>query len=349
MSRFLILYEKIPRRLRRFLRNPVTLWLHRYLVLRQRLLSSSITGITIELTDKCNLRCRYCPKSLGIGVVGKHMDFDLFQKAVDEAFALQPIRQVCLAGFGEPFLYPHFEEALIYVRKANPAVRITTTTNGTLLSEEFGQRMAVAGLNQLTVSVNATSREQYLEINGADLYESVVEKTRAFLRGVNGTNCDMRVLVQVLEGPNGPAEIAKFRQDWEPHLGRCGEIQVQPFVNWAGQIDSGKIAMKHQPTTSGGWGYPCAHLGSWLISREGNGLPCCMVLPEDPGELHLGNLRDISLREIFMGTRMAELRRKNFNGELYDLRPCDRCDAYKTVPNVWFRNPIHSLIGNKWL
>ncbi|KAF0119211.1 MAG: Fe-S oxidoreductase containing radical SAM domain [Rhodospirillaceae bacterium] len=352
MNFFLSLYDRIPPRFRRRLKNGLTLWLHRYFVHRPRILNRTVTSITIELTDKCNLRCSYCPKSMGIGVTGKNMNFDLFKKVVDDALAIQPISRVLLVGFGEPFLYPQLEEGMRYLREKNPSMYITTTSNGTLLSEEWARKMVEVGLNQITISVNATSREQYLQINRSDSYEKVVANTRAFLSTVNTLGASMRILVQVLEGPNGPDEISCFRKEWQPYLGHCGEIQVQPFVNWAGQIDKNQIPLtvdKSAGICLSKVRYPCAHLGGWLITREGNGLPCCMALPEDPGDLLLGNVRDQSIAEMFMGKRMAELRILNFEGKLSELSPCEKCDAHRSMPNVWIYNPLHRFFGPQWI
>jgi hypothetical protein len=230
--------------------------------------------------------------------------------------------------------------------------------------------MADVGVSQITISVNATSAEQYRCINDSDQYDAVVANTRAFLSAVNESGAEMRVMVQVLEGPNGPQEIATFEEFWQPYLGRCGEIQVQPFVNWAGQIDARKVGIRYQSHNmytrtrargeidarkvgisydNGQTRYPCAHLmKNWIISREGNALPCCMVFPEDAGDLVLGNVRESSLRELFMQGHIVELRRMNFAEGLGSLRPCKDCDAYLTAPNMWVRNPLYPLFRRMW-
>lgn len=350
MSLLVVFYDWIPRRVRKLLRNSVTLWLRRYLVLRPKCLSTTPREVSIELTDKCNLRCSYCPKSVGIGIDGGNMDFDLFKKVVDEMFSFQTVEQVLLGGFGEPLLYPHLEEALHYVRSRKADVHIATITNGTLLSEKWAFRLIEAQLNKITISLNATSSEQYREINHSDQYERIVENTRVFLTAVNKSGADMRILIQALEGPSGAEEISRFRKEWAPYLGRCGDIQVQPFVNWAGQIDTAKIVRKNDVQRKRHHEqYPCAHLRGWLITREGNGLGCCMVLPADSGDLLLGNIRDMSIREMFMGTRFAKLRQMNVTDGLQSLRPCNQCNAYLSVPNVWFRNPFHRFLGPRWL
>ena len=244
------LYHTIPARLRvslvnrivRFAANNVLAhFFWNKIVLRYHLLHGAPRGLTLEITDICNLKCTYCPKSRGIGVKGGHMDWSVFVKAIDGAMRETKVDVFVLAGFGEPLLYPKLEEAIRYIKERNPAAKVCLTSNGTLLGAEVGHRLAEAGLTQITVSVNATSAEQYQRINSSNSYAKIVENTKEFLRAINESGKDILVLIQVLGGVNDEAQIQKFRDFWAPHLGRCGAIQVQPFINWAGQIDSQSI------------------------------------------------------------------------------------------------------------
>lgn len=341
------IYEKVPHKIRKLVKNKYTLILHQYLILRPVYTKSIINGITIELTDRCNLRCSYCPKSYGIGIESGDMDFGLFKKIVDDAHKLIEIHNVCLVGFGEPLLYPYLVEAIDYIKKKDSQIKVSITTNGVLLNDSWTRRLIEVGLDQITISVNAVSRDQYLKINNADLYSKVVSNTCNFLDTVNDVRSPMRVLIQLLDfGPNVGHDEKNFRKFWEPKLGKCGEIQIQPFVNWGGLLRKPQKP-KHQENTNR---YPCAHLqASWIITREGNALACCMVFPGNEGDLKLGNVKDRSLRELYMQGKILELRKLNIEGKLYDLSPCKICDAYKTVPNVWLRNPFYPLFGKKWI
>jgi len=321
------------------------------------------------------------------------MDWSVFVKAIDGAMRETKVDVFVLAGFGEPLLYPKLEEAIRYIKERNPAAKVCLTSNGTLLGAEVGHRLAEAGLTQITVSVNATSAEQYQRINSSNSYAKIVENTKEFLRAINESGKDILVLIQVLGGVNDEAQIQKFRDFWAPHLGRCGAIQVQPFINWAGQIDSQSI-LDHESaareaersaggdigcarpsdassaTLPGGGGkddnkkdgyppfaqdgarqevYPCYHLhSSRMISREGNALACCMVAPDEQGDLALGNILDCSFEELYLSGKILKLRRENLNGNLRRYSPCNKCNAWKTVPNIWWYNPLHRWIGTRW-
>ena len=362
------------------------------LILRYHYLRGHKKGLTIEVTDRCNLKCTYCPKSLDIGVKGSHMSWDIFEKAYRGRLEEGPLDLVNLVGFGEPFLYPDLEKAIRYIKGNDPSTKICVTSNGVLLHPGWGSRLADAGLDQITISVNATSRSQYRRINASEEYDNVVQNTKTFLDEVNRSGSRMTVIIQVMSVLNDEQQIQQFRSFWQPYLGHVGIVQVQPFVNWAGQIDGAGIVLRedeariaerqknlntanlyedaattpvrepnllkqvdkspflHDKRQITGESYPCYHLHKTrIISREGNALACCMVYPDDQGDLALGNIRDKSFKNLYLEGRAVELRQIDLQGRLGSIKPCDTCDAWKTVPNIWWKNPFYRWFGSKWL
>ena len=60
--------------------------------------------VVIELTDRCNLACTYCPKSQGIGVGSTIVSHEDFVKMYDNLSNGVRPKLVSLVGFGEPLL-----------------------------------------------------------------------------------------------------------------------------------------------------------------------------------------------------------------------------------------------------
>jgi pyruvate-formate lyase-activating enzyme len=304
-------------------------------------------GVTVELTDRCNLRCGYCPKGSGIGVHGGDIDLEFFKTIIDEAATLG-MERVGLVGFGEPLCYPHLTEAIRYVKSKYPSTFIFLTTNGILLDTEMSSTLIHLGLDQMTISVNFNSRQKYLEWNRADLFDKVVTNTKMFLQSLNA-DCHRRkprTLVQIMDSLNSPLEICAFRKFWEPYLEPNAAIQVQPFSNWGGLIEGKETSEEHHER------YPCTHLqNNWIITREGNALACCMVFPYDRGnELILGNVgKEGSLRHLYLEGKIIEMKKNNMNCDYRTMPLCRICDAYRTVPNIYLRNPFYPRLGNKWL
>ena len=101
----------------------------------------------IEMTSRCNLRCRYCvhptmprPKI--------DMDEATYTRALDLAsmcVSLYGQDELNLAGIGESTLHPHFVEWVHRARKAvGPDVKLVITTNGILITDEMAQALLPA-------------------------------------------------------------------------------------------------------------------------------------------------------------------------------------------------------------
>lgn len=105
-----------------------------------------------ELTDSCNLNCLHCGSNC-LSSNRTFLDFALIKKTLDEVAAVYETKDiwVCLTG-GEPFLYPGLIEVVRYSHELGFCCGITS--NGTLITEELAVKLANAGLNTITISVD---------------------------------------------------------------------------------------------------------------------------------------------------------------------------------------------------
>jgi MoaA/NifB/PqqE/SkfB family radical SAM enzyme len=128
--------------------------------------------ILVDPSDKCNIRCKFCPTgdlALMKSTPGRHfgfMDFDLYKKIIKDICEFgEPIRVLRLYKEGEPLLHPRFSEMVSYARNTGCSDRIDTTTNGILLTPEKSEKIIKAGLTRLNVSIYGMNQEQYLEFS----------------------------------------------------------------------------------------------------------------------------------------------------------------------------------------
>ncbi len=127
--------------------------------------------LRISVTDRCNFRCVYCmPKD----VFGKEYPF-LPKDALlsfEEIFrlvrALMPlgIRKVRLTG-GEPLMRKGVEELVAMLAQID-GLEISMTTNGSLLVDT-AQKLKRAGLQRVTVSLDALDDAIFKQMNGVEL------------------------------------------------------------------------------------------------------------------------------------------------------------------------------------
>ena len=86
----------------------------------------------IEITTKCNLRCRYCPHPK-MQRPKEDMGWETFERAMHWVKCLVKAgtqRELSFTGIGESTMHPRFIEMLEYARKVAPNIDIVFSTNG---------------------------------------------------------------------------------------------------------------------------------------------------------------------------------------------------------------------------
>jgi len=107
-------------------------------------MSVKVTRIhQIEVTTKCNLRCKYCPHPK-MKRDKDHMSMETFKQAMEhvkyyDSLNLQP--ELSLTGMGESFLNPLFMDMCEYARSVYKGV-ILLSTNGLLVTEEIAEQLS---------------------------------------------------------------------------------------------------------------------------------------------------------------------------------------------------------------
>jgi putative metalloenzyme radical SAM/SPASM domain maturase len=106
----------------------------------------------VETTTRCNLRCAMCVKQAdGACISDADMSIETFQ-ALTPAFP--HLDGLILNGIGEPLLTPRLTEMIALARRAMSSGTIGFQTNGMLLTPELAQRLVLAGLDTVCLSVD---------------------------------------------------------------------------------------------------------------------------------------------------------------------------------------------------
>jgi cyclic pyranopterin phosphate synthase len=132
-------------------------------------LGRTITYLRLSVTDRCNLRCRYCMPPEGVPPK-QHADILRYEETARVVAALVPcgLRRVRLTG-GEPLVRPGVP-ALVRMLQDIPGLEdIALTTNGQLIARSAAGLRA-AGLRRINVSLDTLRPDRYRELTrGGDL------------------------------------------------------------------------------------------------------------------------------------------------------------------------------------
>jgi radical SAM protein with 4Fe4S-binding SPASM domain len=126
--------------------------------------------LIVDPASHCNLRCPFCPTGHRdlIAKNGRYqgpMSLDLFEKIIRDLNDFpDKLRVLRLYKEGEPLMNRFFPEMVSIARKSGRVEKIDTTTNGVLLTPRNSERIIEAGIDQINISVNGLSTEQFVEL-----------------------------------------------------------------------------------------------------------------------------------------------------------------------------------------
>lgn len=132
-------------------------------------LGRGLRDLRISVTDKCNFRCRYCMPAevFGPGYAFLPKDDLLsFEEILRLVRVVVPlgVGKIRLTG-GEPLLRRGIADLVAMISSVEGVEDIAMTTNGVLLAHH-AEELALAGMNRVTVSLDALDQEIFGKMNG---------------------------------------------------------------------------------------------------------------------------------------------------------------------------------------
>jgi radical SAM protein with 4Fe4S-binding SPASM domain len=129
----------------------------------------------LEVTNRCNLLCTTCPRTYVELEPPADLSWDLFRTIVDQ---LPDLSRAVLHGVGEPMLVKDLPKMVRHLE--DRGVYVLFNTNGTVLNERTGRALIAAGLDELRVSLDASTRESYLAVRGKDYFHRILRNVARF-------------------------------------------------------------------------------------------------------------------------------------------------------------------------
>ncbi|MBI4880141.1 MAG: radical SAM protein [Planctomycetes bacterium] len=260
--------------------------------------SARLTTLNVEVTNRCNLRCTYCPAHLHPQRPRLDLPYELFQDILERA---PTVRTLLPFQWGEPLLHPRILDMLRFA--AARGVRTFLTTNGTLLDRTMQEGLLSSGLTRLTVSVDGAD-ELHLRRRGVEL-APIRERVKELCRLRDQSGSALRVDVSLVLDETTAAGYAEFLRAWRPVVDR---VQAIPRLARAPRREA------------------CRELwrGLLVVLADGRVTVCC---PDQAGELCVGDVRAAAPADIFNGPRMRALRAAHARGRLPPR--CAACGEFR--------------------
>ena len=276
--------------------------------------------IYIEITNICNLKCKFCPKTIR---KKESITIEKFEQIISKIH--KHTNLVCLHVKGEPLLHNQLEEILKILEKYN--LKTNITTNGILIKDKIDTIEKSKAVRQINFSIHSINenekiQEKYLQ----DIFKSVekLENVIISYRLWNLKNIkESKVNNNIIE------EIEKYYniQNLKQKLMEKDFVQLRKniFINqdiefpWPDKnkeiiIEKGRcLALKEQIA----------------ILVDGTVVPCCL---DNNGDIPLGNILENKLEDILESSKCVTIK-KNFENNIITCKLCKTCGFLKRLEN----------------
>lgn len=247
----------------------------------------------LEITNVCNLRCRFCPGTRRPAGFLSVRDFRRYGEK------LRPHTEyLYLHLMGEPLLHPQLAELLTVAEALR--FRVMVTTNGALLSQRGELLYSSPAVEKVSISLHSfegSEREGlagYLEqcVCFAEMASAAGKKCVLRLWNLDGV--DTRG-ANTQNGSILTALEAAFPGPWKE--GRRGTtLAPRVFLEFGEKFDWPDLSAPEEDSPTFCYGLRDQVGVLW----DGTVVPCCL---DHEGDIPLGSLREQTLEEILNGPR----------------------------------------------
>ncbi|MGE5802162.1 MAG: GTP 3',8-cyclase MoaA [Gemmatimonadota bacterium] len=193
-------------------------------------LDRPLGSLRVSVTDRCNLRCRYCMPELEYVWLPKQsiLTFEEITRLVS-VFASLGVEKVRLTG-GEPLLR-HDLTALTGMIAGIPGIRdLAMTTNGLLLAKHAAP-LRQAGLGRVTVSLDTLRPDRMRDLARTDRHSDVL----AGIAAARAAGLPLKLNTVVMRGVNDDEllDLIEFARTHEAEVRFIEYMDVGGATGWS--------------------------------------------------------------------------------------------------------------------
>jgi MoaA/NifB/PqqE/SkfB family radical SAM enzyme len=337
--------------------------------------------IHVELTNRCNFRCSFCPDAVMTRSRGD-MDPEVAKSALDQIAQLDIAQKVTFHVMGEPLLHPRFFHILDHAD--SKGLKVGLTTNGALLRPDTIDELARRDLHQIDISLQCPDEKSFHATRGTRIdfnkyTENLLDLVAACWQReeppifkirimVTKFSANMRNRLGIPDFLGSTTQLRSTLTQWATliydRIGVTGRerekalngvnrlsiygwnvIEIHPglFIETYVLTDWGN-AFAPEAIYEVDKGYCFGMRDHFAILYNGDVVLCCV---DYDGKTAIGNIRDQSLESILNGSELARIM-EGFRTNRLVSPYCKRCLGSSTRLGAYLK-PTLSLLGLKML
>ncbi len=280
--------------------------------------------IAFSMTYLCNADCIMCPIKKYRELNNEEIKFlsdEIFEKVILETKST--VKDIIFSG-GEPLLDKKLFKRVEFEKKNNPRTYLKFFTNGSLLHKnDFIRKIIESPLDDITVSLDATTKEEYEEVRKNLSFAQVINNIKELyeLKQKVSPNKILRLSVLALK-----ANEESHRDFFVKMRGHADILEITNPHNFAGFVD---VDTKNAYTVKRK--YPCYYLWSRMTVLPDGRVSICGS--DFLRENIVGNVNDMSVKEIWMSKTFEKARELHLKGAYAQFNICNNC----TTHTFWWK------------
>jgi len=268
--------------------------------------------VDVELASICNLKCPMCytiTDEFKQKVNATLMDMNLYKKIVDEIAGKASALRLSLRG--EPTLHPNLVECIQYAKEKGIG-EVSFLTNGSMLTEEYFEKILKSGIDWITISVDGMEKT-YEDIRKPITFEGTLSRIKN-IKKIKEKYRKNRPVIKIQSiWPAIRENPEKFYNVFAPYVDL---IAFNPLIDYLGNDCESDITYEEK--------FSCPQLYQRIvIGADGLVMMCSN---DEDGTRIVGNANHDSIYEIWHGDKLNKVREahKKENG-FKRIEVCRKC------------------------
>ncbi len=278
--------------------------------------------VLIDISDSCNLRCKYCFRydtSIGAEDYRKNrlMDWETFQIVVEQLkeFPSQ-IKRIALSHNGEPLCNRKLPQMVSYIKNAGLTGRTEIHTNGLLLDKQYIEELCEAGIDRVVISLQGLDGDAYYKECGVKIdFERFYYHLKYFYQKKRDTQIHIKIVDEAVGD-----ERDRFYEMFSPIADRVFVESVVPL--WTdsdmktGEVEKNKYGDTFKVQQ-------CCPLVFYTINvlPDGTIYPCSHIRPP----FKLGNVKETTIYEAWNGAQKKTFMKDMLESGRFKMEACKNC------------------------
>ena len=297
-------------------------------------------ALLIDITNRCNAKCVWCPNP-DLTNVGA-MDMDVYRKIIDDYGSRGGV--LTFGTFGEPLMDKHMKERIEYLKCYPKIHKIEILTNGFFLNENIVPTILENGVG-VDISLDELDRQTFEDVKKMSfdiVSDNIVNFLEANSEATTPVPVNIRIKTMKTVEETLEQELFKVITSYDCSV-VLNSIDDNIISNWAGKLDKESFIKEYEISTNNKTQFthkrfnqtniaPCTQLWKWMVVYwDGSVVLCCADMFS---QAIVGDLKSNSIAEVWNGSQMKGHRDQMINRKRFEVAICQDCDIHLSWHNL---------------